>query len=311
MNILVFGGTGTLGKALVSTLKKSKEFRVIAPQRNELNLDDYFSLLQYLEKQQTDWLINAAGHVGGVQYNITNPLDLMMSNSISTLNVLRAAAKTEVKRMFYLAPACVYPRNIDRDVKTEDLWKGEPETTSLPYASSKLFGIELVKAANKQLGTNWKVLIPTNIFGSGDWEHNESGHVVSMLTDKIVRAKQTGGNIEIWGSGNQRRDFLSAKDFSKFVNYVIERNVDIPEITNVNGYGEISIRELVDLICERVDYHGELFFNTSMPEGALRKTLSSEDLDRINYQHKNNFANALNEYIEEYLESRNGNKRGN
>jgi GDP-L-fucose synthase len=300
MNILIFGGTGTIGKALLASLKKSEKNRILAPSRSELELYNYDELVRYLKSNVVEYLIDASGYVGGIQFNMTNPHDLMINNAITTLNINRAALEAKIGKLIYLAPACIYPQNSESDLRVEDIWKGRPEITSLPYATTKLFGLELVRAANKQLNTEWKVLIPANIFGSFDWEHQKNGHVISMLTDKIFNAKEHGGRIEIWGSGNQRRDFLSASDFAKFICALIENDLIIPEVLNVSGYGEITIKELAELLCEEIGFFGELFFDTDKPEGAARKKLSSNDLEDLNYHHTNSLKSALKQYIADY-----------
>jgi GDP-L-fucose synthase len=300
MKILILGASGTLGRSLVNELTKETSFQILAPKRNELELSNYSDIENKMYEFFPDLVINSAGRVGGVKQNVEKPHHLMMENVLPILNVHRAMISTNIKEYFYLAPACVYPSDFEGEVNSGDLWKGRPEITSLPYATTKLLGIELIRAANAELGINWKILVPTNIFGEGDWQHLETGHVISMLVEKIFHASKTNNQIEIWGSGNQLRDFLSANDLAKFIRFIIKEKIQLPEITNISGYGEISIRGLAHLLKKKMGYEGDIVFNLNKPEGALRKKLSSSDLDKLGFKHSNSLDSALDEYLEKY-----------
>lgn len=304
MKVCILGSKGNIGSAFI------RLFNSPALAKNELNICQYnqrivpysTNLQNHLKLCRPDILLNCVGRVGGIAENLRAPFDLVYENAFTSALIAKIALNSEINRYVYFAPACVYPAH--ESVSYESMmWQGMPEESSLPYASAKLMGIQLIKSANEQFGLNWKCYIPTNLFGPFDWNHGEKGHVISMLSSKILQAKKFNSQlVNVWGSGNAIRDFLLTDDFAKFVFFDLlesdgsQNNV----ITNVPGYGSISIKELTLMLSKLLHFKGNFNFDSTFPEGALKKVLGSQ-FDTSKYKFENDLETALRYYLNQYL----------
>lgn len=275
MKVLLLGSKGTLGRSFALNLRKQPDVRLFELNREDLDFKQTGKLIQILDTIKPSFILNCVGKVGGVKSNIEDAYELIVENAATTLSIANATLESGVKNYIYFAPACVYPHNLVLPASVEDLWMGSPEVTSRPYASSKLMGIELCRTANQKFGTSWRVYIPTNLFGPGDWSHKEKGHAISMISKRIFEAIESDNNlVTLWGSGEAKRDFLLTDDFASLVVDDFSKNANFHLVTNVPGYGSISIRDLAVLISEIAGYKGKITFDSSMPEGAKNKHLA-------------------------------------
>lgn len=299
MRVLILGNQGVVGAAIEKQLSSSSCYEIYGLDRKDLDCSDFKKVERELRLLKANVVINSVGKVAGVSGNLRNPFQLVSENAITSAVVAKAAFEVGIERLIYFAPACIYPNLEMRDyLSEEDIWQGEPEISSRAYASSKLMGTELIRAANIERGLNWRVLIPTNLFGYGDWKHGSNGHVISMLSDRFIKAKRENREfVSIWGSGEAKRDFLSAKDFAIFIDHFLKHYDKSDELTNVPGYGEIDIKSLAGLISDQIGYKGKIFFDSGFPEGAKRKVLSSDSLKKLGFEHKASLAEALKEYL--------------
>lgn len=302
--IVILGRTGTLGTSFQRIQHDFQSVNFFFLGREEVDFEDNPSkLIDFFSKVEPDTVINCVGLVGGIKSNIENPTTLMFSNGKTTLNIAEAALTAKIQNYIYFAPACIYPTKLNGNSIISDLWSGPPEVTSRPYASAKLMGMELVKSINREFNTNWKVYIPTNIFGIGDWRHGESGHAVSMITDKILAARKSENiQVKLWGTGNAYRDFLFADDLAKLVICDVTTNLTKSEIVNVSGYGITTIADISRIIATKLDYSGAIVFDKYAPEGPRFKSLES-DPDLQNFEFDHNLNSALNVYLSHRLRS--------
>lgn len=301
MKILVLGASGTLGRAFVRALENSANHSLEVLTREDVDFSVYLDSLSAIKEIGPDLVINCVGSVGGVKANLEHPFELVTNNSLTTTNIARVLHYLKIDKYCYFAPACIYPAS-NQHVATEmDLWQGNPEISSRPYASSKLMGIELIRSANNEFNYNWKVFIPTNVFGIGDWKHINSGHVISMVTQKILHAKKEKlDSLELWGTGKAVRDFISSDSLAAFVVANLDCwNYELPEISNVPGYGPITIEDLAKQLCRVLDFKGKIIWNSDMPEGSKFKVLGqAEGLKKVH--HNTSLEEELRLYVSEF-----------
>lgn len=247
-------------------------------------------------------VINAAGGVAGIQGNIDNPVDLLMSNTEVTTSVLRASHAVGVPRYLQYASACVYPLNESTPSRPEDLGTGLIEQTSLSYATAKILAIEAVRAYRNQYKYDWVTIIPTNLYGPGDWDHGSGGHVISMLIEKFVSAKDKGSDaVTVWGDGKSKRSFLHVDDLANATEFLLKRTRGDQAVINVSGDQEITIGDLALLIRDVTGYEGEVIFDSSKPNGARRKQLDDSYLRGKGWQPNVTLEVGLKDYLQHYL----------
>jgi GDP-L-fucose synthase len=271
--------------------------------REDLDFRDTESLTHRIRDINPSIVINAAGRVAGIQGNIDNPVDLIMSNTDVTTSVLRASHEAGVSKYIQFASACVYPLNESTPSRPEDLGTGPIEQTSLSYATAKILAIEAVRAYRNQYKHDWLTVIPTNLYGPGDWDHGSGGHVISMLMEKFVSAKDDGSDaVTVWGDGNSRRSFLHIDDLANATQFMLKQSPDDQGVINVSGDQEISIRDLAFLIREVTRFKGGVIFDSTKPNGARRKQLDDSYLRGKGWQASVTLEAGLRDYLQHYLD---------
>lgn len=277
--LLILGGSGLIGSACLRHFQAQGRFLVVAPSRKELDLFQGNAVEGYFKKEKPDYVILAAGLVGGIQYNMSHPADFITQNLAIQLHVFKAAHQCEVKRLVFFASSCMYPKASSQPMREEFLLQGELEPTSSAYAVAKLSGIEMAKAYNAQYRTErFLALIPNSVYGPYDNFDPAQGHVLSVLMHRFHEAKkQNSPEIVLWGTGLARREFIYAEDVASAVDFLLDKQgVSVP--LNV-GYGkDVSIKELALLLADRVGYEGKIIWDASKPTGALQKLLDSQRL---------------------------------
>jgi len=276
--IYVAGHTGLIGSAIVRCLTHAGYQRIVTKRRSELDLLDWDSVSEFFDQVRPEYVVFAAGRVGGIIENQSFPADFMDENLSTQFHVLKAARRIGIKKLIFLGSSCMYPRECSQPMAEEALLSGRPEPTSLPYAVSKLVGLHLCLSYNKQDGqTKFLPLIPNSAFGPHDNFDPESGHVLAALIAKFHHAKVAGEqSVRLWGSGTPRREFIHADDIAGACLHVLEiENHEIELPMNVGVGTDISIKELATLISEIVGYRGALEWERSKPDGCPRKLLDS------------------------------------
>jgi GDP-L-fucose synthase len=301
LRILAFGADGFIGTAI------SKEFSIsdsyLGLTHKDLDVRDYVKVKESINDFKPAIVINATGRVAGIQGNIDLPVNLMRDNSENILSITKACHDLKILKLIQFASACIYPLNELRASKPEDLGTGVIEHTSKAYAISKIFGVELFCSYRKQFGYQWSTIIPTNLYGVGDWNTGTDGHVIAMLAKKFIEAKSKKlPQVEVWGDGKSIRSFLNITDLACATQFFVSRDMFSCPVVNLNGESEISIYDLANLIKTITDYSGEIIFDASKPNGARRKSLNDDLMRKLGWKPKISLSQGITEYVKK-LES--------
>jgi GDP-L-fucose synthase len=304
--IYVAGHTGLIGSAVVRRLERGGYQKLIAATHDDLDLADTQAVDRFFDSTKPEYVVLAAGRVGGIVENQTCPADFMNANLAIQLNVLRAAHRAGVRKLILFASSCMYPRECPQPMPETALFSGYPEPTSLAYAVSKLAGMQMCLAYNQQYGEKRFIpIIPNSAFGPNDNFDPKSGHVLSALIRRFHEAKETGATrIMLWGSGNPRREFIHADDIADACMALLAGDTSQLQFPLNLGTGrDFSIRELAEAIASVVGYVGKLEWDTSKPDGAPRKLLDSRRLRAFGWQPEVDFTAGLRSTYQWYLDS--------
>jgi GDP-L-fucose synthase len=278
VKIYVAGHTGLVGSAVVRNIEAETQHIWVGVTRSELDLLDRAAVFAYLEQENPDAVIIAAGKVGGIQANNNFPVQFLSENLQIETNLIDGAHAAGIEKLLFLGSSCVYPKMSKQPIKEEYLLTGELEKTNEAYALAKISGLKLVQAYRRQYGHKWISAMPTNMYGPGDNFDLESSHVLPALIRKFHDAKVSGANsVSLWGTGSPRREFLHADDLGNACLFLLE-NYDGDVAINVGLGEDVSIRELAELIQGIVGFAGKIEWDSSKPDGTPRKLL---DIGRI------------------------------
>tara|TARA_R110002012_G_scaffold233097_4_gene406163 strand:- start:1351 stop:2304 length:954 start_codon:yes stop_codon:yes gene_type:complete len=309
--IFIAGHTGLIGSAFDRVLREYGYSALITRTHADLELTDSSEVDHFFNEERPEYVILAAGKVGGIQQNQLTPATFIDTNLSIQLNVLKAAHRVDVKRLVLFGSSCMYPRECNQPMAETDLLTGHPEPTSLAYAISKLAGVQLCHAYNKQFDSKRFIpVIPNSAYGPHDNFNPGVGHVLSALMARMHYAKKSNLDyVTLWGSGTPKREFIHAEDVAKAVLHLLampELNIEFP--VNVGTGIDYSISELAEAIAKTVGYQGALKWDTTKPDGAPRKLLNSERLRKTGWTPSIGFMNGLAETYNWFLTS--GPERG-
>lgn len=305
-SIYIAGHTGLIGSAVLRRLEQNGYRELITKRHYELELTDAVAVDRFFDTVRPEYVVLAAGRVGGIVENQTYPADFMNANLGIQLNVLRAAQRVGVRKLILFASSCMYPRECAQPMAETALFSGHPEPTSLAYAVSKLAGMQMCLAYNQQYGQNRFIpVIPNSAYGPNDNFDPQSGHVLSSLIRRFHEAKQSGvPSVTLWGSGNPRREFIYVDDIADACIALLERDISQLQFPLNMGTGEdLSIRELAEEVASVVGYRGRLEWDTSKPDGAPRKLLDSSRLLAFGWHPKVSLKSGLQSTYRWYLEN--------
>ena len=285
--LYVAGHGGLIGSALLRMLRSRGARNVLTRTRAELDLSDRTSVDKFFEEQHPEFVLLAAGRVGGIVANRDRPADFLTENLAIQSNVIGAAHRAGVRRLIFFASSCMYPREAAQPMAERALFSGRPEETSMAYAVAKIAGTQLCLAYNQQHGGKRFVpLIPNSVYGPHDNFDAASGHVLAALISRFHAAKAKGaGSVTLWGSGKPRREFLYADDLAEACWLLLTADladVDLP--LNVGPGSDTSVQELASTIADTVGYRGKVQWDASMPDGAPRKLLDSSRMKRLGWK---------------------------
>jgi GDP-L-fucose synthase len=289
--IFLAGHRGMVGSALRRKLEHGAD-ELILRDRRDLDLMDQSAVRGFLQEQKPDVVIVAAAKVGGIGANSSLPAEFIHQNLMIECNLIHESYRAGVKKLLFLGSSCIYPKDAPQPIPEEALLTGPLEPTNEPYALAKIAGIKLCESYNRQYGTDYRSVMPTNLYGPNDNFHPENSHVLPALMLRFHEAVQRGlDEISVWGSGAPRREFLHVDDMaeaSKFVlglDPVVYRSSTKPTLSHINvGSGkDVSIAELASLMAEITGFTGRVRFDTSKPDGTPRKLLDVSLLSRLGW----------------------------
>lgn len=291
--ILITGGSGMIGSAMVRRLHTDGYTRVLAPSRHELELRDAQAVERYFAAQRPAFLFHFAARVGGIHANSTYPADFIYDNTAMQLNVFEAAHRHGVRKILFPGSACTYPKFAPQPVKEEAFLNGTIEPTNLAYAAAKINGIVMAQSYARQHGMQVVVPMPTNTYGVGDNFNPEASHVIPALMKRFHEAKQQNlPEVVMWGSGTPLREFLYVDDAADALLFLMQNRTSA-DIINVGTMEEVSIRELALLIAQVIGFKGKVTQDTTKPDGAPRKILDSAPLFALGWKPKTSLREGL------------------
>ena len=311
--IYVAGHRGLVGSALVRRLEKEGYSNLILRTSKELNLRDESAVKSFFDEEKPEYVFLAAAKVGGIYANNTYPADFIIQNIQIQTNVITHALRTGVKRLLFLGSSCIYPRECPQPMKEEYLLTGPLEPTNEPYAIAKIAGIKMCESINRQHGTDFRSVMPTNLYGPGDNFHPENSHVLPGLLRKFHEAKINQSEyVEVWGSGKPRREFLHVDDMASACLYIMNLNEKTykantkPMLSHVNiGTGkDCTIRELAETIAKVTGFKGEIRFDPSKPDGTPRKLLDISRLNALGWEATISLEDGIRQTYQWFLEHR-------
>ncbi len=310
--IYVAGHRGLVGSAIVRELAKRGCKNIVTRTHAELDLSDQAQVRHFFASEMIDEVYLAAAHVGGIHANNTYPAEFIYDNLIIQANVIHEAWLNGIQKLLFLGSSCIYPRLAPQPIKEEYLMTGALEPTNEPYALAKITGIKMCESYNRQYGTDYRSVMPTNLYGPGDNYHPENSHVIPALIRRFHEARKNGANeVVIWGTGTPRREFLYVDDMASASIHVMELDQKTimantqPMQSHINiGCGEdVMISEVAALIAKVVEFDGKIVFDTSKADGAPRKWLDTGCLSRLGWKPNVSLEEGL---IETYQSFRRG-----
>jgi len=329
--IYIAGHRGLVGSAIVKNLESKGYTNLVYRTHKELDLLDSNAVAEFFKHEKPEYVILAAAKVGGIVANNTYRADFIYENLQIQNNVIHQSYLNDVEKLLFLGSTCIYPKNTPQPMREDSLLTSELEYTNEPYAIAKIAGIKMCESYNIQYGTNFISVMPTNLYGPNDNFDLETSHVLPALLRKMHEAKLNNTpQVEIWGSGKPRREFLYSEDMADACVFILEsrnfrdtyeikldknttcspqavRNIEIRN-THINiGTGvDISIKELAETIKKIVSYKGELYFNDTKPDGTMVKLTDPSKLHSLGWKHTTDLEDGIRTMYEWYLKT-NGN----
>lgn len=299
MRILITGANGMVGKNILEH-QKAANYEILAPSSSELNLRDFDSVDNYIKQNKPDVIIHAAGLVGGIQANMARPVDFLVYNLDMGRNIIMAAKENGVKYFLNMASSCMYPREAQNPLQEELILKGELEPTNEGYAIAKVVATRLCEYIVKENpALQYKTVIPCNLYGKYDKFSPEHSHMVPAVIKKIYEAKQNNATeIDIWGDGLARREFMYTGDLADFVFYALDHFSDMPQNINVGLGFDYTINEYYEAIAEAIGFTGKFVHDLSKPIGMKQKLIDDSKLKQFGWQHQTTLKEGIKKTLD-------------
>ena len=300
------------GTAIVSKLRQKGYSNIDVRTRAELDLTNQKDVQNFLEEGSSDYVVIAAAKVGGIHANNNFPAEFIYQNMMIEANLIHGSYLAGVNNLLFLGSSCIYPKESIQPIKEEYLLSGILEPTNEPYAISKIAGIKLCESYNRQYGTDYRCVMPTNLYGPNDNFHLKNSHVIPALIRRFHEAKITNkSQVEVWGSGNQQREFLHVDDMADATVFIMNIDKKIldketsPMVSHVNvGTGvDVSIKNISKIIKEVVGFPGKVVFDTKMPDGPKRKLLDISKIENLGWKPAINLKDGLKQTYNWFLEN--------
>ena len=302
--IYVAGHNGMVGSAIVRELKKQDYTNLILKSHNELDLTNQADVEKFFASEKPEYVFLAAAKVGGIVANNSALADFMYDNMILEMNVIHSAWKNGCKKLEFLGASCIYPRMAPQPLKEEYLLTGELEKTNEAYALAKISGLKYCEFLNKQYGTDYISVMPTNLYGPNDNYHPEHSHVLPALIRRLHEAKINNlSEVVCWGDGTPLREFLYVDDLAELCIFLMN-NYSGNETINAGTGKEITIKDLVNLVARVVGYNGTIKWDTSKPNGTPRKLLDVSKATKLGWKYKTELEDGIKLAYDDFLNNK-------
>src|SRR3989344_1447896 len=302
--IYVAGHEGLVGSAIFRELKKNGYSNIITQTREGLDLTRQEEVENFFQKEKPEYVFLAAAKVGGILANDRYSADFIRDNLMIETNVIDSAYKNSVKKLLFLGSSCIYPKLALQPLKEEYFLTGDLEPTNKAYAVAKIAGIVMCQSYNKQYGTNFISVMPTNLYGEGDNFNLENSHVLPAMIRKFDDAKKNNSKeVILWGTGNSKRELLYVDDLANACLFLMN-NYNDSEIINIGVGEDLSILELANVVKKCVGYKGDIVWDKSRPDGTLRKLLDVSKLQGLGWKAKINLEDGIRRTYEWFRENK-------
>jgi len=309
--IYVAGHRGLVGSALIRGLQERGYRNLVMRTHAELDLTNLAAVQEFFAAEKPEYVLLAAAKVGGIHANNTYPAEFIHQNLAIQTNVIHEAWRNDVKRLLFLGSSCIYPKDCPQPIKEEYLLTGELEPTIRPYALAKIAGLEMCWSYNRQYGSRYITVMPTNLYGPNDNFDLNTSHVLPALIRKMHEAKVVNADeVVVWGTGTPMREFLYSDDMANACLHLLEQpearleslfSEEHPPLVNVGCGVDLTIRELAELIQQIVGFSGKLVFDTSKPDGTMRKLLDVNKMARLGWQASTSMRDGITMAYQTYL----------
>jgi len=309
--IYIAGHRGLVGSAIVRQLESRGFTNLLMRTHKELDLANQAQVQSFFQKEKPDYVILAAAKVGGIHANNTYPADFIYQNMMIEANVINSAYESKAKRLLFLGSTCIYPKAVEQPMREDALLTDVLEPTNEPYALAKIAGIKLCESYNRQYGTDFRSVMPTNLYGINDNFHPENSHVIPALMQRFHQAKvNNDAQVVVWGTGNAMREFLYVDDMAEALLFVLELDEKTYQANtksmlshiNVGTGKDVTIREMAETMKEVVGFKGELSFDATKPDGAPRKLIDVSRLSNMGWSYTTDLEDGLVKTYNWYLE---------
>lgn len=310
--VYVAGHRGLVGSALVRRLEAAGHRNIVKRTHAELELGDAAAVRRFFETEKPEYVFLAAAKVGGILANNTYPAQFIAENLAIQTNVIHEAYRAGVKRLLFLGSSCIYPRDCPQPIKEEYLLTGPLEATNRPYAIAKIAGIEMCWSYNRQYGTRFLSVMPTNLYGPGDNYDLQTSHVLPALIRKMHEAKERGDReVIVWGTGTPRREFLYSDDMADACLMLMNLSDDLfaamleryqPPLINVGCGEDVTIRELAEMAATVIGFRGRLLFDTTKPDGTMRKLLDVERIRGLGWNARTDLTDGVHASYRDFVQ---------
>lgn len=306
--IYIAGHRGLVGSAIKREFEEQGFSGILVKTHSELDLTDSAAVAEFFEKEKPQYVILAAAKVGGILGNNTYPVEFFTENMKIQLNVIENSFKNNVKKLLFLGSSCIYPKNASQPMKEEYLLSSKLEKTNEMYALAKISGLKLCAAYNREYGTDYISVMPCNLYGLNDNYDLKNAHVLPMLVRRFHEAKVNNhSEVVVWGTGMPKREFMYAGDLAKAVVFLLKNKSasEIGEFINIGTGEEITILELAELIKEVIGFKGGIVFDTSKPDGTMRKLMDVSRINNLGWHAQTSLKDGIKLVYEDFLNNRN------
>jgi len=299
MRVLVTGGNGMLGRAVISSLGIAS-YEVLSPSRSEMDLEDISETLNFIKFHKPEVIVHCAAFVGGISANISNPIDFLQKNIKLDQSILFAATELKVPKLLYMGSSCMYPKDREKPMTESEILSGSLESTNEGYALAKIVGWKNVQLIAESL--TWRTLILSNLYGPNDHFESNRSHLLAAIIDKVYYARQENHlEIEMWGSGEAKREFTFVSDVADYIAEIIPNLERVPVTLNIGAGIDYSVREYYQMVCEVMDYKGKIVPNLKKPEGMKRKLMDVSAAKKYGWVAKTDIKNGIKRTVDWYL----------